>query len=500
MGYLPGFDYDIFISYAHVDNETADKAEPGWVSLFREHLEVQLSKRVGRIGAVKIWQDPSLEGSQLFDQTIQDGINRSAIFLALTSTGYLASEYCQQELKWFCRKAGTESVGLSVGDRMRVFNLLLNNIPHPEWPQEFGRTSGYPFHDAEKEDEFGYPTDPKEKIFQQQIRKLVDSLFKTLALLKEREPVIPQPVQREDEQAADKPKSEASFTVFLADTADTLRKVRSRVINELELEGIRVLRSTPPPYDAASHEKAALDEIGKSDLTIHLLDNLPGREIEGDESKSYPQRQAELAIEHARSQFIWVPQTLDVTSVEDETYRSFLDQLENGVRDESSYNFLRESPSSITREILEKINQLKTSPESATAPSAALVDTHFRDQLHALELIRFLTEKNIQPYINPEEDDPRKNMKILEERLKQVSKLIIVYGSVTEEWVRARLGAAVQIAITENCPLKSCAIYYASPHKKNAGGNFNLGFFPVYTFNNSDLSDPKTLAHLLEGI
>jgi len=195
-----------------------------------------------------------------------------------------------------------------------------------------------------------------------------------------------------------------------------------------------------------------------------------------------------------------VPQTLDVKSVEDEAYRNFLDRLENGTRNESAYNFMRESPSSITREILEKISQLKATAQSESVPSAALVDTHFRDQLHALELIRFLTEKNIQPYINPEEDDPRKNMKILEERLKQVSKLIIVYGSVTEEWVRARLGAAVQIAITENCPLKSCAIYYASPQKKSAGGNFKLGFFPVQTFDSSDLSDPKRLASLLEGM
>ncbi|HEX8183915.1 MAG TPA: toll/interleukin-1 receptor domain-containing protein, partial [Blastocatellia bacterium] len=314
MGYLPGFDYDIFISYAHVDNETADKDEPGWVSLFREHLEVQLSKRIGRIGAVKIWQDPSLEGSHLFDQTIQDGINRSALFLALTSAGYLASEYCQQELKWFCRKAGTEPVGLSVGDRMRVFNLLLNNIPYQQWPQEFGRTSGYPFHDAEREDEFGYPTDPKEKAFQQQIRKLVDSIYKTLAVLKESKQGIAQPVQRKDEQPADDLARGASFTVFLADTADTLRKVRSRVINELEQEGAHVIRSVPPPYEAASHEQAALDEIRKADLTVHLLDSLPGREIEGDESKSYPQRQAELAIEHGRSQFIWAPHNLDIQS------------------------------------------------------------------------------------------------------------------------------------------------------------------------------------------
>jgi hypothetical protein len=495
MAYLPGFDYDIFISYAHVDNETADKDEPGWVAQFRERLEVQLSKRVGRMGAVKIWQDPSLEGSQLFDQTIRDGINRSALFLALTSAGYLASEYCRQELKWFCGKADAEPMGLSVGDRMRVFNLLLNNIPYEQWPQEFGRTSGYPFHDADKDDEFGYPSDPKEKNFQQQMRKLVDSVYKTLTVLKEKQPERAKPVSREGG-----PTTEASFTVFLADTADTLRKVRSRVVNELEQEGIRVIRSTPPPYDAASHEQAVLDEIGKAGLSVHLLDSLPGREIEGDESKSYPQRQAELAIQHARAQFIWVPHTLDVKSVEDETYKSFLDRLENGARGERSYNFIREAPSSITREVLEKIGQLKASAQSPSAPSAALVDTHFKDQLYALDLIRFLSEKNIQPFINPEEDDPRKNMKILEERLKQVNKLIIIYGSVSEEWVRARLGAAVQIAITERCPLKACAIYYAHPRKKEESANFNLGFLPVYTFDSGDLSNPKTFAPLLEGI
>ena len=110
---------------------------------------------VGRIGAVKIWQDPKLEGGQLFDQTIKNAIDTSALFLAFTSTGYLASEYCRQEVKWFCQKAGTQPLGLAVGDRMRIFNLQLNNIPFPDWPEEFGRTSGFPFHDAADQEDLG---------------------------------------------------------------------------------------------------------------------------------------------------------------------------------------------------------------------------------------------------------------------------------------------------------------------------------------------------------
>ena len=93
MSYLPGFDYDIFISYAHVNNQRADERDEGWVAQFQKHLEVQLSMLVGRVGVVKIWWDTELDGSRLFDQTIQDRINRSALFIALTSNGYLASDY-----------------------------------------------------------------------------------------------------------------------------------------------------------------------------------------------------------------------------------------------------------------------------------------------------------------------------------------------------------------------------------------------------------------------
>jgi len=497
MSYISGFDYDIFISYAHVDNATADEGETGWVTAFREHLDVQLSKRVGRIGAVKVWQDPKLEGGQLFDQTIKNSIDRAALFLALTSTGYLASDYCRQEVKWFTEKASAESLGLAVGDRMRVFNLQLNNIPFPDWPTEFGRTSGFPFHDAEETDDLGYPSDPKDRLFQQQIRKLVDAVYRTLLVLKEKQ-VAAAPAIVSAAKAPEKSPADDAFTVFLADTSDTLRTLRRRVSNELQQEGIRVTSNLPPPYDSSSHEAAAINAINQAHLSIHLLDGVPGREIEGQEEKTYPRRHAELGLEHARSQMIWVPQSLDPQAIEDSAYRTFIHELENGARDESGYNFIRESPSNITREVLDRIKQLQTAAKPVAEPLSALIDTHFKDQMHALDLIRFFTDRNVRPFINPEEDDPRKNIHILEERLKQVTRLIIVFGEVTADWVRERLNAAVQIAITERCPLKAFGIYFAGERRKDADANFNFGFLPVFTFDNSDLQSPQTIAPFLE--
>src|ERR1051326_3032338 len=82
MGWT-GFKYDVFISYARVDNQIAvgNSEEKGWVSLFHSHLKVALSREVGLLDVVTIWRDTrEITGNQLFDSTIQDALDNSAVF------------------------------------------------------------------------------------------------------------------------------------------------------------------------------------------------------------------------------------------------------------------------------------------------------------------------------------------------------------------------------------------------------------------------------------
>ena len=130
--YVPGFDYDIFISYAHVDDLTAADGEKGWVERFHDHLVVKLGQRFGRADRVRIWRDASLTGNELFDDVIRRRISRSAVFLAITSQGHLASDYCRQEVRWFHDHSTKEGPGLRVGERMRFLNVLLYNVPLDE--------------------------------------------------------------------------------------------------------------------------------------------------------------------------------------------------------------------------------------------------------------------------------------------------------------------------------------------------------------------------------
>jgi hypothetical protein len=90
MAYLSDFDHDIFISFAHVDNQDR------WVEVFLKHLEIELNRIDGRMGIVKIWFDKRrLQSNQLFDKTIEEALNRTALFVALNSNGYLHPDsYC----------------------------------------------------------------------------------------------------------------------------------------------------------------------------------------------------------------------------------------------------------------------------------------------------------------------------------------------------------------------------------------------------------------------
>lgn len=486
MAYVPNFEYDIFISYSHVDNLTTPTESMGWIDTFEECLKVRLSQRVGDMRVVKIWRDPSLDGSQLFDTTIQNRINQSALFLAFTSTGYLSSDYCRQELEWFHQNA-TNNLGVSVGDRMRVLNVLLNNIPYQRWTQYFGKTSGYPFFASDNEEDPGYPIRCTGEAFEPQLRKLVDAIYKTLTAIKN---VV----------APAAPPRTVTKTIYLADTADSLVKHRERL--QLELGNkVRIVSRIPPPYDAESHQEKVVEAMKTVDLSVHLLDVWPGREIEGEAGKSYPQKQVELGMQYAKSQFIWVPNTLELATIDDEGYKNFINKLQSGNRGEADYCFIKGAANSLSREVTEMLER-KPAPGQNGKPStsaAALVDTHWKDQLHAAHLGEFLREKSIKPLINPEEDDPKQNMKFLEERLKQVNKLIVIYGDVAEDWVQERLRVAMHLAIDARVDLKAFGVYFAPPRQRGPEGIFKLPWTTVHEFDNRDISNPQNLGPMLNA-
>ncbi len=89
MGYVPGYEHDIFISYAHDD----DRA---WINRLVDRLEPALKQRLGIKADVWI-DDDGLRRSRDFSREIPDSVQSSAIFLLLASPSYIRSGYCVQK-------------------------------------------------------------------------------------------------------------------------------------------------------------------------------------------------------------------------------------------------------------------------------------------------------------------------------------------------------------------------------------------------------------------
>ena len=89
MAYIPGFDHDVFISYAHGDDRE-------WINRLIDRLKLWLKQRLGT--EPSIWIDKhDLRSSRDFNKEIPASVRSSAVFVLLTSPSYVRSEYCVSE-------------------------------------------------------------------------------------------------------------------------------------------------------------------------------------------------------------------------------------------------------------------------------------------------------------------------------------------------------------------------------------------------------------------
>lgn len=81
MAFVPGYDNDIFVSYAHVDNVPLPGAEEGWVSTLMRGLKTRLAQLLGRSGDFVVWRDPNLSAHEPLTPQLLDALTQSATLL-----------------------------------------------------------------------------------------------------------------------------------------------------------------------------------------------------------------------------------------------------------------------------------------------------------------------------------------------------------------------------------------------------------------------------------
>ena len=164
---------DIFISYAHVDNASRDKA----VDRFVEELEALVNQQVGRSSPNRIWKDNRLDGNRVFSSDIQQKLKNANCLLIFLSPGYLASEWCMKEFNLFHEKNRPHPE--------RIFCVELDAIPVEDKPAILQESLGYRFWHQDKLSKVTYPLEPENKDYKNTLLKLAKDLAEQIKQFEE---------------------------------------------------------------------------------------------------------------------------------------------------------------------------------------------------------------------------------------------------------------------------------------------------------------------------
>ena len=75
------FEQDVFISYAHIDNQPLLEDSKGWVTRFHRILETRLAQLLG--AKPKIWRDEKLQGNDKFGPEILEQFPKVALLVSV---------------------------------------------------------------------------------------------------------------------------------------------------------------------------------------------------------------------------------------------------------------------------------------------------------------------------------------------------------------------------------------------------------------------------------
>jgi len=104
MAYVPSFEHDIFISYAHADDDVATGTTR--VTDFHRDLVSRLKIRLGARAFHKpeewvFFDRTGLNAGDQLNPRLERAARRSAIMISLLSPSYLQADWCIREVEWF---------------------------------------------------------------------------------------------------------------------------------------------------------------------------------------------------------------------------------------------------------------------------------------------------------------------------------------------------------------------------------------------------------------
>ncbi|HAA13664.1 MAG TPA: hypothetical protein DCE41_19005, partial [Cytophagales bacterium] len=470
---VSGFPYDIFISYAHNDNQQVNEEIKGWVELFYNSLEMTLRQRLGKKRNVKIWWDQRrLKANTKFDHSIAEGVEQAAIMICLNSQSLIDSDYCQLERAAFVKKSEEDPVPLVLDHQSRMIPVHLYRLHFEDWPEEFDGLTGLPIYEPDRGG-MSYPMLPRDTKFIYRIRDLAEetvTILENIATLTETLQGSTEKQDLAEEVAVVETTEDHRGTLFIGEESRALRQTKIQLIEALRKRGYTILPKEPLPFERIAHETAVRECLAKADASIHLMGRKPGEPFDEDDQVFPNLEQIRWAQEANLQPLVWLPDGLTLDQVSPLSYQTFLRQLEQGSALSRSYRLEWAPPEELVSLIDDHFAELKASRQFK---GKVLVDLHAKDQPEVLDLLKWMDVQGIDYWLNPVEEEPGKRLALLEEAVSKVGQLIFICGYAQKAWVESRLQAVCQLIIEQNLAPKDLKVLILPPEKTKEAYDFS---------------------------
>lgn len=462
------FDHDLFISYAHIDDQALEEGKEGWIAALHRVLEVRLAQLLGK--KPKIWRDPKLQGNDFFDDTIVEQLDSAAVLISVISPRYVQSEWCRKEAAEFVRKAA-ETGGLRVGDKARTFKVVKTPVPLEQHPEGIQGLLGYEFFELDRDSgrprELGPRFGPDAE--RQYWARLEDLAYDIRDLLAELESSSPQQASTGPTAAPDGAKTASGRTVYLAETTHDLREERDQIRRALLDQGHTVLPDQSLPLVGPELEARVAADLESCDLSIHLIGESYGIVPEAS-TRSVAELQNVAAAERSEAsglaRLIWMPPGL-VGS--DERQQGLIDRLINDESAQQGADLIQARLEELKTIIVDRLSP-RPEPESPVVSSSEarpplLYLIADRDDQEAIaELEDFFFEQGFEVTLPLFEGDETEARLDHEENLRLADAVLIYHGNGSEAWLRGKLRDLRKApGFGRDAPFRAKAVYLAPP-------------------------------------
>ncbi len=453
MAYVPGYNCDVFVSFAHLDDVAIGSGAP-WISAFVGDLKKVLRMRLGvrEEDGLRVYftGHSSLEAGLDLDATLMANAASSAAFIAVTSPAYVVSDsYTMRELHAFLH---------AMGEDARVFAIEYSPLDSSdEYPLPLRRLKRMAFWQRHPQRGIPFTLAQGSDTYLQCLIDLAEQVRRQLKAMRAagRVPDAEGAAPVVAATAAATPvNGGARRTIYLAQVTDDLDADREQVRRYLEQYGISVVPDGLYPQGGADFAACAERDLARADAFVQLLGRAHAKRPP-DLTQGYDRAQLERAAERGLPVMQWLRPDIDPATVTDAEHARLL----------SGEHVMRAGLESFKAEIVRRMGK-KEPPPQETAERFVFINADGSDIELADTLRRELAGSNVTaaiPLLQGSSEDVRLD---LEENIVDCDALVMVYGEATPVWVRGQLRLYSKLKHRRRQPMRALAICLGPPETK----------------------------------